>query len=352
MILSRRKIIQGIAAAPLFVPTFSAAAPHRPHKPHKPHRRPKRHKHRGVVRERVFDKRSFWYQPIPVDVGLHPQTTSLVTNLVAQATMVGRAPNCHPGSWNAPVYVVGPDEPTTAVTRVNGPPHSGLSAQWAAVPIPSYAQPSYDADGEMVIYQPSTNKMWDFWQAANVDGNWQASWGGGMSNVSTSEGTWQHPYGATATGLPLIGGQITAAELRAGQIDHVIGISLIETAHWDVVSWPASRSDGWNSGVFPGTYPAEGLRFRLDPRFNFSALDLHPVAAMIARAAQTYGFVIWDRAGSIALRPENPLSYTLVGEPDPFYELWDGTPSYQILDNFPWEHMQFMPMNYGRNSVA
>ena len=41
-------------------------------------------------------------------------------------------------------------------------------SQWAAVPLPSWAQPSHDNDAEMVVYQPSSDKMWDFYKAVNA----------------------------------------------------------------------------------------------------------------------------------------------------------------------------------------
>src|SRR5215470_3421504 len=126
-----------------------------------------------------------------------------------------------------------------------------------------------------------------------------------MSNVSKSDGIWPPRYGAAATGLPFIGGQITADELRRGEINHVLGISLVEPESANIFSWPANRSDGENPALASGRIP-EGLRFRLDPTINLEALHLHPVAKIIAKAAQTYGFVVWDRAGAISLRATNP----------------------------------------------
>ncbi|UUZ49880.1 hypothetical protein LP420_06990 [Massilia sp. B-10] len=88
------------------------------------------------------------------------------------------------------------------------------------------------------MHQPSTDSLWEFWVTKkNVDGQWQACWGGKMSNVSTSNGIWPFPYGTTATGLPFVGGQITAEELSRGEIRHVIGISLVEVEAAGLLSW-------------------------------------------------------------------------------------------------------------------
>ena len=53
-----------------------------------------------------------------------------------------------------------------------------------------------------------------------------------MRNVSKSQGIWQKPYGTTATGLPFLGGQITAEELQRGEIRHVLGIALVDAEKW------------------------------------------------------------------------------------------------------------------------
>ena len=49
---------------------------------------------------------------------------------------------------------------------------------------------------------------------------------------------------STATGLPLLGGLVTSADLKRGSIDHALALSLVETAKatW---AWPAQRTDGW-----------------------------------------------------------------------------------------------------------
>jgi hypothetical protein len=94
------------------------------------------------------------------------------------------------------------------------------------------------------------------------------------------------------------------------KIDHVMGIALVDTEKASVVSWPANRSDGANPQNDKDRIP-EGIRFRLDPTVDVNSLKMHPVGKAIARAAQIYGFVVWDRAGAICLRAENPKSQLL-----------------------------------------
>lgn len=299
----------------------------------------------------IFAPTSFWYQVIPANVVLHPNSANFTTEFQRQIKAYYGNVTINTTSFASPVYTVAASTPTSAVKfwdcqgkRYTDP---GLVQQWSAVPVPSYAQSASGTDAEMTIYQPSTDTIWEFWEFRNQGGVWQGCWGGRLQNASKSNGIFPGSYGATATGLPFLGGQITAEELQRGEIRHAIGISLVDVAAWNVVSWPAARSDGYNPNNAPNRI-AEGQRFRLDPTINVDALNIHPVAKIIAKAAQKYGFVVWDKAGSISLRAQNPKSYTAVGSVNPYSTLFKGVPEYALLNGFPWDRLQFLPMNYGK----
>ncbi|MDE2111701.1 MAG: DUF4124 domain-containing protein [Alphaproteobacteria bacterium] len=297
----------------------------------------------------TFSPNSFWYQPIPTSVALNPNSAGYVAEFLRQLNTYYGTVGINTTAYSTPVYTV--DAYTTAVPvqqwSCQGYLDPGLAQQLAAVPIPSYAQPADGTDAEMTIYQPSSDSMWEFWRARQASGQWQACWGGKMSGVSTNPGIWPPHYGVAATGLPFAPGQVTVQELKSGAIKHAIGIALVDTAASTVFSWPANRSDGINTANAPNRIP-EGLRFRLDPAVNVDALNIHPIAKLVAKAAQTYGFVVWDRAGSISLRFENPKVYTIAGQPNPYIALWNGAHSYAILNGIPWNRLQFLPMNYGK----
>ena len=299
----------------------------------------------------IYAPGSFWRQAIPKDAPLHPNSAKFVAEFLRQKKAYYGTVSINTTAYACPVYVVGPEVKPVEVTewdaQKKGFKDPRLAAQWRAVPIPDYAEPADGTDAEMCIYQPSTDSMWEFWQARKVDGKWQACWGGGMTNVSKNPGIWENHYGTTATSLPFIGGQITPEDLRRGAIEHVMGISLVDIEKHDVVSWPATRSDGYNPENQPNRIP-EGLRFRLNPDVDVEALNLSPVGKIIARAAQNYGFVVWDKAGAITLRADNPKAWTQRGGKDPYPELFGGKPAWSLLEGFPWESLQFLPINYGR----
>ena len=299
----------------------------------------------------IFAPTSFWYVPIPADAPLHPNAARFVAEFLRQKQAYYGTVAINTKAYASPVFVAEAKTPTVSVTewdaQKKGFADPALAEQWRAVPIPAGAEPAEGTDAEMTIYQPATDTLWEFWQTRKVDGQWQACWGGRMQKISQDQGIWQHPYGTTATGLPFLGGQITAEELQRGEIKHVLGIALVDAENWDIYSWPANRSDGYNPNKEPNRIP-EGLRFRLDPAVDVEALRIHPVGKIIAKAAQKYGFVVWDKAGAITLRAQNPKSYTKLGQPDPYIALFNGKPEYAILDGLPWDRLQFLPKDYGK----
>ena len=181
-----------------------------------------------------------------------------------------------------------------------------------------------------------------------------------MQNVSQSPGyytsdSWPgapHAYGwgATASGLPVIGGTILLKELAQGRIDHALAIN-IPTPRAGVFSWPAQRTDGLLNS--PDAIP-DGARFRLDPDLDIAALNLPPLVRMMAEAAQRYGMVVRDRTG-----PNGAIGFyvedtSLLGADDPFWTP-DGKPRpdgyfqglwpQQLMARFPWGHLQLLRMN-------
>lgn len=293
---------------------------------------------------------SFWYAPIPTTIALHPRSDKLVAAFqcqkkLGQDDLVG----INTDSYASPVYIADKDVPTFKVDverclPMNWADYDSLAKQFQAVPIPKGAMPADGSDSEMTIYQPSTDTMWEFWRLKKVNADmpnegWRAVWGGRMNGVSKGSGIWPKPFGATATGLPFAGGQITAEELESGEIRHVIGIALVQAG--EGFMWPANRSDG--EGCDCADCIPEGSRFRLDPKVDVDSLNMHPVGKMIAKAAQRYGFVVWDKSATTSLRAKNSKSYTLKGKPDPYPALFSPKDQWSALDGFPWDRIQFLP---------
>ncbi|PPC94346.1 MAG: DUF4124 domain-containing protein [Methylotenera sp.] len=301
------------------------------------------------VRNKVFSSTSFWYKPIPSWAPLHPNSYNYVQEFLRQKKTYYGTVNINTTSYTSPVYYSTWSTPKVTVRewdcQKKGFKDATLKTAWASVPIPSNAIPSKGTDAEMTIYDAPTDTLYEFWRMRKTYGVWEACWGGRIKGTHSNQGTFSTYYGTTATSLPFVGGQITAAELSAGVINHAIGIALVDAEKRSIFSYPAQRSDGYNPYNLKNRIP-EGLRFRLDPAVNVDALPMTRAGKIIAKAAQKYGFVVWDRAGAISIRAQNSLSYTQLGQANPYPALFSYKPSYDVLNGFPWGKLQFLPMNY------
>ncbi|MEZ0165666.1 hypothetical protein AB2L27_12965 [Kineococcus sp. LSe6-4] len=197
----------------------------------------------------------------------------------------------------------------------------GEGGQFTDVPVPADAVPAAGTDGQLTIYSPSTDQLWEFWQAERKDSHWQACWGGRIDDVSRSQGRFSGTFGASASGLAVSGGTIGIEEVRRGSIEHAIALSLPELGRG--TSYPASRGDGWVKGA---DSVKTGTRLRLPASLDVDALDLHPVARMVAEAAQRYGFIVTDTGGCTSVVAESPAAVEAATGEDPWEELLEGTP--------------------------
>jgi hypothetical protein len=158
---------------------------------------------------------------------------------------------------------------------------------------------------------------------------WHAAWGSRIDNFSASAGINAAPFGATASGLPMLGGLMTRDEVSNRSIPHALALAIPQTAAGRFV-WPANRTDGNSTAA--NAIP-EGTRFRLDPSVNVDNLGLPPLAQAMARAAQRYGIVVRDRADAVTFYAEDlgPLGIT-----QDFGGLTPGA----LLARFPWQQLQ------------
>jgi hypothetical protein len=252
-------------------------------------------------------------------------------------------------SYSAPIYTVPASQATVNMTFDNCQNKTYLSPAFAAalqnVPIPSGAVVSNGTDGEIVIWQPSTNTEWEFWRATDTNGTWSACWGGRIQNVSTSIGTFASGTGATGSGLALLGGLIRLQDLQSGAIDHAIDVS-VPAARQGTWSWPAQRSDGYQAN---SDDPAEGETFRFPATLNLNSFNLSPGALMIARAIQQYGMIVTDQSGAVSFQGEDPRPYETNGAADPYQTYFSG-PQSSWLVGIPWQDLETLSWNYGESS--
>ncbi len=193
---------------------------------------------------------------------------------------------------------------------------------------------------------------------AETPGQWHASYGGFVPDVSRNPGyyqdltdgggnvTEQSSWGAAASGMPLAAGLITKEDIDRGKIDHALSIGLANGATDSLLragsfAFPAQRSDGRSAAA--DSIP-EGARLVLDPELDVTALGLTPFVRMLAEAAQTYGMIVHDGSEGTVIYAEDPTPYVAEGQPN-FYRPWVGSNTVGTLAGFPWADLRVVRMD-------
>jgi len=284
--------------------------------------------HRGSF----FAADSVWNTPVPADAEVDATSGVVVAELARQAS-AGATINV--GSYSTPVYTVPADQPTVMVRDIDdGFLNEPGEFSWGPVPLPADATGAEGEDRHLVVWQPSTDTMWEFWDLQVTADGPTARHGARIPHVSTSPGTLPAPYGATATGLPVIAGTVLAEDVARGRIDHALALAIPEPRR-EWLTAPATRTDGWSTR--PET-PIEGSHFRLDPTLDVDSLGLHPFVAMLAHAAQDYGLILRDKAGGVALFGEDPKGL----DANPFDAALQGADPSALMRSFPWDRLQLL----------
>lgn len=291
----------------------------------------------------LFGTNSFWNMPLSANASIASNSTGLVQELIANSKLAPVWFNTI--GYSTPLYIA--DE-TTAHYPVSII-QNGQVLTWTTlndeaqkgVPIPLGAQAAPGDDGHITIWDQANDRLYEFWQFRFENNGWVASWGGIIDSVSTSNGIMptvtnkaggSEKWGATATGLPMIGGTVLLEELASGVIEHALAIAIQRPAASTYV-WPAQRTDGFYTG--PNAI-SEGQRFRfldsitIDPNWS-------PLIQMIVEAVRDYGLVVRDKGVGISFYGEDPAVYGL--SESAYYPYMNGLPLWEVMPQFPWDKL-------------
>ncbi len=307
---------------------------------------------------RFFSPSSFWNLPLAATAPIAPNSSEMISTLLAEVEALeqsGRGPWINTTSWSVPIYTVSARQPTVRVDLDSAPRSRALQRAWNAVPLPTNAQPAGGTDAQLVVWQPSTDRLWEFWRLVRRGGKWYATWGGAIRHVSRSSGVYSRDawpgaqpwWGASASSLSIAGGVITLEDVERGQINHVVALS-ISNVREGVYASPARRDDGQSTN--PASLP-EGARLRLNPNVNLAALHLPRLTLMIAEAAQRYGIVVRDRSEGVAFFAQDPVS---TGS-EPFTGpggYFEGKYPNQLLASFPWSDLEVLSLDLHPNGYG
>ncbi|MGH2853600.1 MAG: hypothetical protein ACRDLF_05345 [Solirubrobacteraceae bacterium] len=281
---------------------------------------------------------------------MDPSSAALVAALneeIAHEEEAKSGPWIDTTKYSIPIYTVAADQPAVSVTLDQASASSSLRSACSAVPLPPDAQPAIGTDALLVVWQPSTDRLWEFWRLARQADGWHASWAGAMQNALTDTGAFgpsawpgaTRLWGASASALSLVGGLISLEDFQMGEINHALSMSLPEIRA-GVYASPAQRSDG--RSLDPLSLP-EGAHLRLDPTLDLAALHLPRLTLMIAKAAQRYGIIVKDGSQNVTFDAQDP---TPTGT-DPYSGLggyFEGESPRELLAVFPWSHLQLLKM--------
>jgi hypothetical protein len=301
---------------------------------------------------RFFSPTSFWNQPLPANAPLAPSSPALVGTLdseVAAEEAAHRGPWINTHAWSVPIYTVSARQPTVRVRLDGGFRERALQRAWAAVPLPPSARPAAGTDAHLIVWQPATDRLWEFWRLGrSAARGWSAAWGGAIRHVSENPGVYgphawpgaRPTWGASATSLSIAGGLIRLDELAQGRIEHALAISL-PNVRAGVYAEPARREDGTSTS--PLALP-EGARLRLPADLELNALHLPPLTLELARAAQHYGLVVRDKSSAIAFFAQDPVPTGT----EPFLGAtgyFEGRYPNELLASFPWSQLQVLALS-------
>jgi hypothetical protein len=303
---------------------------------------------------RYFSLDGFWNKALSPEAPLDPRSAALTHAFgqeIMQEELVSKGPFLNTTAWSVPIYTVPAGQRTVRVQLVDPSPKPALQAAWSRVPLPPDAIPAAGTDKHLVVWQPSTDRLWEFWRLERTVRGWQASWGGTMRNVSSNPGVYgpnawpgaESTWGASGSSLSIAGGLITLEDIELGQINHALAMAIPKVSA-DVYASPARRSDGVSTQ--PSSLP-EGAHLRLDPSLRLDALHLPRLTLMMARAAQRYGIVVMDKSENVSFFAQDPITTGV----DPFagpHGYFEGMPPEQLLRSFPWEHLQLLKMRLHR----
>jgi hypothetical protein len=201
-------------------------------------------------------------------------------------------------SYGIPYTVVGPHQPRVPIRFTE----FGEESNPGPYPIPPNAPvegAGEEGDRHVLVLQEGSCKLYELYAARRSGAGWEAGSGATFnlrSNALRPEG-WTS---ADAAGLPIFPLLVRYPEVRAGQIDHALRVTVEQTQRGYI--HPATHFASESSDP---SLPPMGLRLRLNA--GYSLAGYHGEALVILRALKRYGLIVAD----------NGSSWYITGAPDP-----------------------------------
>jgi hypothetical protein len=224
-------------------------------------------------------------------------------NSAAYIASIGLTGHLHPDfgtnpSYGIPYTVVGPHQPKVPIKFTE----YGEESNPGPYPIPANAPvegAGEAGDRHVLVLQEGSCKLYELYNAQLTGAGWEAG-SGAVFNLRSNA---LRPNGwtsADAAGLPIFPLLVRYPEVRAGQIDHALRVTVQRTQAGFI--HPATHLASSSSDP---DLPPMGLRLRL--KASYSLAGYHGESLIILRALKRYGLIVAD----------NGSSWYLTGAPDP-----------------------------------
>lgn len=265
--------------------------------------------------ERFFSLHSTWYERIPADPTLDPNSANYVQHLDDEP---GQFIGTSQTTFSSPLWYATESTPLQDITirpsgggtgednRVARINNFGWNLDW---PVPAGSEVASGADGHIFVISADRKTLYDgnesdwpneltFMKIFDLTGDGiMQPWGDGGS-TDPSAGN------ASVSPVTRLHGIVTYAEVEAGVISHCMAMVMSG-------SRPEGGSFGWvypcvttNKGWLGDWAPFLGHRFQLDPTLdledpdNFDGKPLSTGMKVIAKAMQDYGFIYMENGGA------------------------------------------------------
>jgi hypothetical protein len=200
-------------------------------------------------------------------------------------------------SYGIPYTVVGPRQPKVPVSfEYNEESNPGPYPVPPNAPVEGAGE---EGDRHVLVLQQGACKLYELYAARRKGGGWEAGSGAVFnlrSNALRPEG-WTS---ADAAGLPIFPLLARYPEVRAGQIDHALRVTVPSTQRGYIHPATHFASDSSDPNL-----PPMGLRLRL--KASFGLAGYHGQALVVLRALKRYGLIVAD----------NGSSWYITGAPNP-----------------------------------
>jgi hypothetical protein len=158
-----------------------------------------------------------------------------------------------------------------------------------------------NSDRHALVVDPVNRMLYEFYQMKKTDAGWQAS----QSSIFDLKSNAVRPDGWTssdAAGLPIFPSVVRYDELKRGEIEHALRVSVVRTKREYV--YPARH---YASKLTDEDLPRMGERFRLRKDFDISGFK--PEVQTILKALKKYGMFVADNGidWAISVAPDSRI---------------------------------------------